>query len=227
MSHFQNRVLQLLDPSQLEALGSLELVGLPVGSAVEFAGEPTVHVHFIESGVASMIGVGSGREVEVAMIGSEGIIGLGLVYGDSHNVFPTVIQIEASAYRIAAGQFLKSMDSSPELRRVMLRAARAFSIQVKESTLASSRHNLDERLARWLLMMQDRCGRTLEVTHDLTADMLGVRRSGVTLSMQALEGRGLITNRRKRIAIVDRAGLIEAANGAYGFASEQYHRLVG
>jgi len=119
------------------------------------------------------------------------------------------------------------MERHDEIRRAFLRYARAFSIQVATTALANGRARLDERLARWLLMVQDRSGTTFPITHEFISVMLGVRRPGVTLAIQILEGNGLIEARRGVVTIVDRDGLIKLSNGAYGVAEKHYERLLG
>jgi CRP-like cAMP-binding protein len=111
--------------------------------------------------------------------------------------------------------------------RTNRRYARAFSIQVATTALANGRSKLDERLARWLLMVSDRVGTTFPITHEFISLMLGVRRPGVTLAIQILEGKGMIRASRGSVTILDRHGLIGLANGSYGFAEAHYARLLG
>jgi CRP-like cAMP-binding protein len=137
------------------------------------------------------------------------------------------MQSEGSAYRFNFETVSRAIDERAPLRRLMLRYARSFTIQVAATALANGRSKLDERLCRWLLMVSDRVGPRFPITHEFIALMLAVRRSGVTLALQILEGEGLIRAGRGIITIIDRDGLIEGSNGAYGFAEREYERLMG
>ena len=109
---------------------------------------------------------------------------------------------------------------------MLLCYTRAFSVQVATTAVANGHGTLEARLYRWLLMVGDRLGQSFAVTHQFLALMLGVRRSGVTLAIQILEGRGLIKATRGNVTIIDRPGLIEHAAGTYGFAEAEYDRLL-
>jgi CRP-like cAMP-binding protein len=153
--------------------------------------------------------------------------GLGHVYGDDRTPFLTFMQIEGSATRFSVEDFRRATDNSPKLRTLFLSYARSFAIQVSTTAVANGRSTLEQRLARWLLMVGDRLGNNFQITHEFIAVMLAVRRPGVTLAIQALEGKGLIKARRGAMHIVDRAGLIGAAGGGYGLAEKEQERLLG
>jgi CRP-like cAMP-binding protein len=222
----QNRLLRSLDLRAIEALAP-ELVMISMRQPLDSAAE-SGRVYFIESGVASVIAdVDSKLAVELGIVGREGMIGLSVVYGDSENPYQTIMQVEGSAMVVAAERLSAIIDERREVRNVMLHFARAFSIQVASTALANGRSKLDERLARWLLMVSDRVGSTFPITHEFISIMLGVRRSGVTLAIQILEGKGYIKATRGSISLLDRPALVQAANGAYGFAERHYARLLG
>jgi len=224
---YNNRLLQLMSHDDRAALGTLERIMLPMKQRIDGA-EDAKFVYFIEAGVASVIADVDGKmAVELGIVGPEGMVGLGAVYGDSVDPFQTVMQVEGSAIRADAESVRRAVAERLELRAVLLKFARAFSIQVSTTALANGRSKLDERLARWLLMVADRAGPTFSITHEFISVMLGVRRSGVTLAIQILEGKHFIRATRGSIAILDRAGLTAAANGAYGFAEQHYARLLG
>ena len=129
------------------------------------------------------------------------------------------------AWRLPAVALRPLIDARPGLQQVLWRYAHAFIEQACQTALSN---RLDERLARWLLMARDRFdGDDLEITHELLAVMLGVRRCGVTEALQTLQGRRLIAARRGRIRIVDPSGLATLADGSYGVAEAAYERLVG
>ena len=222
----QNRLLQLLSRQAIDML-SPQLVTLAMRQHLDGEAE-SGKVYFIETGVASVIADTNGNmAVELGIVGREGMIGLSVVYGDDQNPYQTIMQVEGSAMLVEAERLRRAIDDQPEVRALTLRFARAFSIQVAATALANGRAKLDERLARWLLMVSDRAGPHFAITHEFISVMLGVRRSGVTLAIQILEGKGLIRASRGSVSVLDREGLIAAANGAYGFAERHYARLLG
>jgi CRP-like cAMP-binding protein len=217
----------MLSAEALAALGPLERVTLPMRMRLDLS-DAAGSVFFMEEGVASVIADIEGKmAVELGIVGNEGLIGLNVVYGDDADPFLVVIQVEGNALRADADRVRDAMAGMDEVRRILLRYARSFSIQVATTALANGRAKLDERLARWLLMVGDRAGTTFPITHEFISVMLGVRRPGVTLAVQILEGNGLIRATRGAITIIDRRGLIELANGAYGFAEMHHERLLG
>lgn len=223
-----NHLLLSLSADQLALLGPLERVELELRRPLERADLPVEFAYFLESGIASIVlRPPNHREMEVGIVGREGTSGLSIIYGDHRSPFDTFMQIAGHAQRAEAGRVRDAMTVDHELHAALLRFARAFSIQVATTAFANGRAKLEERLARWLLMVGDRVGRRLDITHEFLAMMLAVRRSGVTLAVQILEGRGLIRARRGTISIEDREGLIEAANGSYGLAEREYERLLG
>jgi CRP-like cAMP-binding protein len=223
---FQNRLLTRLSPGDLSLLGPLEHVELPLRQTLEPAGAPVEFVYFIEEGVASVVAQAAGqREIEVGLIGSEGMTGVALLNGDDQSPFETFIQVEGTGYRLTADRLMRAITTSDELRVTLTRYARVFHLQVAATSVSNGNSKLEERLARWLLMVGDRAGASFHITHAFLATMLAVRRSGVTLSLQVLEGRGLIRSARGNVTILDRAGLVEAANGAYGLAEREEARL--
>jgi CRP-like cAMP-binding protein len=225
---FANLLLQRLSEEDRASLGEPELVTLPLRQSLHAADGAISHVYFIEQGIASVVANVEGKmAVELGLIGPEGMAGLGAVYGDRGSPFHVFMQSEGAAYRFDFEKVAGALDRRPALRKLLLRYARTFAIQVATTALANGRSKLDERLCRWLLMVSDRVGNHFSITHEFIALMLAVRRSGVTLALQILEGEGLIRATRGHVSILDRDGLIEHANGAYGFAEREYERLMG
>jgi CRP-like cAMP-binding protein len=225
-SPFRNRLLTRLSPGDLSLLGPLEHVELSLRQTLEPADAPIEFVYFIEEGVASVVSQTLGqREIEVGLIGSEGMTGVALLTGDDQSPFETFIQVEGTGYRLTADRLMRAITTSDELRVTLTRYARVFHLQVAATSVSNGNSKLEERLARWLLMVADRTGNSFHITHAFLATMLAVRRSGVTLSLQVLEGRGLIRSARGNVTILDRAGLVEASKGAYGLAEREEARL--
>ncbi len=225
---FRNRLLRGLSEDARNRLGAMEPIELALRDRLETAGEPIRFAYFLETGLASIVGeVPGAGAIEVGMVGSEGMTALALVEHDMQSPFDTFMQVQGGGHRIEAARLTDALRESPEIRRLFVLYARSFSIQVAATAMANGKSKLEARPARWLLMVADRVGRTFNVTHEFLALMLAVRRSGVTLAMQLLEGRGLIRSTRGTVTIIDRPALIEHANGAYGFAEREYERLLG
>jgi CRP-like cAMP-binding protein len=224
---FQNRLLTLMGPDAVARLGDAPVVALAMRQRLD---EPDNggFVYFLEDGVTSVIADWDSRmAVELGIIGREGMVGLGVVYEDTESPYRMIVQVPGSAVRVEVGKLQALLDDDGAARSVLLRFARAFSIQVASTALANGRSKLDERLARWLVMVGDRAGKTFAITHEFISVMLGVRRSGVTTAVQLLESQDLIRATRGSITLLDRKGLIRVANGAYGFAERHYERLLG
>jgi len=224
----RNQLLLRLVAGDLALLGPLERVSLKLRQSLEVANATNDFVYFMEDGVASVVSeVSDTYATEIGIIGREGMTGLGFVYGDHETPFETFMQIEGSALRCRASELRKAMADSPPVRVLLLTYARAFSIQVGVTAVVNGRSKLEERLARWLLMVEDRMGASFSITHEFMSVMLAVRRSGVTLAVQSLEGKGLLRASRGAVHIVDRDGLIDAAARSYGLAEREYDRLLG
>ncbi len=213
-----NFILKRLSESDFGLLQPhLETIRLPVHKALEARNRKIRTIYFMESGFASVVANGSTRpSIEVGLIGREGMSGLAVVLGADRPAHETYIQAAGSGLCLAADSLRGAIDKSPSLHRELLKAAYAFQTQVTQTALANGRSKIEERLARWLLMADDRIdGDELPLTHEFLSLMLGVQRSGVTLAVQALEADGLIAARRGRISILKRAKLEKKSNGTY------------
>lgn len=192
--------------------------------------ERIAHVHFLEGGIASIVSLSAeGNPTEVGIFGREGVSGTALLLGADRSPHETFIQVNNShALRIDAVTFVKAVESSPTLHRLLLRFVQTLFIQTSQSTVANARHRIQARLARWLLMCRDRVdGDEIALTHDFIAIMVGAQRSGVTIALHALEGAGMIRSARGRVTILRRDKLEELAGDSYGRAEAEYHRLIG
>lgn len=223
-----NLLLLGLLPEDRALLGPLELVDLELRQKLEHAGTALERVYLPETALVSVVShIEGSKDVEVGIIGREGMTGLALVQGDSQSPFECYVQVAGRARMLEAARLMDAVAASPTLKALLLLHGRAFNLQVASTTVANGSHRLEERLARWLLMVGDRLGDSFEITHEFLSLMLAVRRSGVTLGLQVLEGRGLIHSTRGRVVIVDREGLILATRGCYGMAERESERLVG
>ena len=213
-----NRILSSLSKEDANLLvPALQQVNLPLRKQLESRNRRIDYVYFIDHGIASVVADGSGRGgIELGIIGREGVTGLAVLMGADRSPHETYMQVAGAGRRVSAGSLRELMSQSKSLHSVLLRHGYAFTVQLAQTALANGRHKLEERLARWLLMAHDRVdGDELPLTHEFLALMLGVRRSGVTVALKILEREGMVKARRGGVAIIDRDGLKECANGAY------------
>ncbi|WP_027059857.1 Crp/Fnr family transcriptional regulator [Mesorhizobium loti] len=228
--NYRNQLLLHMSADDLALLEPhMQRCELPLRMMLVIPNVPIEAVYFIEQGIGSIVAsTPSGHEAEVGFVGFEGMTGAPLVMGDDRSAHACYVQLEGQAIRIDAAPFNAALTESPSLRLFLLRFVNALQTQTGCTALVNARLKLEERLARWLLMCDDRVpGESLAITHEFLAIMLGVRRPGVTVALQLLEGRALIRSRRGEIVIRDRAGLLELANGGYGEPEAEYARLIG
>ncbi|MDB5529791.1 MAG: cyclic nucleotide-binding protein [Devosia sp.] len=219
-----------MDPEDFALIGSLlEPVQLEAKTVLERPGEPISFVYFPDEGMLSVISrFETSRDVEVGVVGREGMSGTPLLLNDGRSTYATNVQVSGYAQRLPADVLTEALRTSRRLHDHLLRFVRAAEIQTASTASANGRAKLEERLARWLLMTHDRLSSDrLDVTHELLATMLACRRPGVTVTLHLIEGKGLIRSNRGHIIILDREGLEQAANGSYGLAESEYTRLLG
>lgn len=227
-SRYENGLLSRLSDADLALLGPMERVELAPHNALEVANRSVESIYFIERGFASVVADDAdGGIIEVGLIGPEGMTGLAVVHGVEKTPFSTFVQGGGTAVRVDPDHLRAALADSPSLHQLFMRYAQAFAVQVASTASANGRLLLEQRVARWLLMVGDRLGESFQITHEFLAVMLAVRRAGVTRALQDLEARGLIRTMRGVVAIVDRVGLAEFTNGAYGLAEKEYDNLVG
>jgi CRP-like cAMP-binding protein len=231
MDSVQNGLLAAMSREDFALLKpKLEPLTLKTKQMLEPADKPIKHNYFIASGLASVIAIGkNGYRLEVGIIGREGMTGLPVVLGNDRSPNETFIQVEGTGARISADDLRRAMRKSESLTRVLLNFVNAFLIQTSHTALSNGTASIEQRLARWLLMAQDRLdGKEVPLTHEFLSLMLGVRRAGVTGALNQLDRKGVIRLSRGRIEIVDRKGLINCANGTYGIpeAMARRHGLV-
>jgi len=213
-----NRVLSRLSRSDFTLLEPhLEPVDLPALKPLETGNSRIDAVYFIDRGFASVVANGPGkRDIEVGLIGREGMTGLAIVLGHDRSRHDTYIQAAGAGHCMSASKLRQAIVKSASLHQSLLHCVRAFLSQTTETALANGRSKDAERLARWLLMADDRVdGHELPLTHKLLGIMLGVQRPAVTVAIRTLERRGLIEAGVRLIAILDRKGLMKFSNGAY------------
>ncbi len=226
----RNHILSTLAAPDAALLAPhLEPLELPRRFVLEAPNKPIGHVYFLDDGIASVVAaVPHGQEIEVGIIGRDGVTGHPVIAGTNRWANSTFIQVEGRGLRIGSDRLRDEMRGSRSLQAALLVFIQAFVIQASHTALANGRAKLDARLARWLLMAHDRVeGDQLPLTHEFLAVMLGVQRPGVTLALKKLEEEGLIETRRNNIVIEDRAGLVLLAQGFYGIPEAEQARLTG
>jgi CRP-like cAMP-binding protein len=234
MAHVQqsaarNRLLKAMSTGDFARLQPhLELVDLQAGQTLTKPNARTEHFHFMETGLASITTEGANGRIEVGIVGREGVVGATPVLLGSDRVpYDHFVQMPGSALRIRAEIVSAAVDESPSLRKLLLRYILTEIVQVRQTAFINATLEIEARLARWLLMCHDRGdGDELLLKHEFLSMMLGVRRSGVTLAMQQLEGAGRIRARRGRVTVLSRELLEEMADGGYGTPEAEYARLI-
>ncbi|MGX9981764.1 Crp/Fnr family transcriptional regulator [Methylobacterium fujisawaense] len=223
-----NRLLAALANEDYAALvSSLEPVTLNPGATLIEAHSTIEHVYFPESGIASMIANTHDGRIEIGMIGREGLVGLPAVLGTDRTPFSYMVQGTGKAHRIATLALRAVIAERPAILRALCLYAVAMSVQTAQTTYAYASFDIKARLARRILMTQDRAdGETLLLTHEFLSTMLGSRRPSVTVAMQMLEGVGAIRAKRGRITVLDRDKLRDLAGDSYQVAEDEYERLM-
>jgi CRP-like cAMP-binding protein len=209
LSQLSRQDLQLLQPH-------LSAIELPVRKQLATRGKRIDDVYFVETGIASVVGASAGKQIEIGIIGPEGMTGLGVVMGNDRAPHDTFMQVGGKGLRISATKLREADEQSRALHRTILSYAHTFLVQTAQTALGNGLNKIEERLARWLLMAADRLGSDeLPLTHEFLAIMLGTQRPGVTIALHELERGGLILTQRGRITITDRKALEKGSNGLY------------
>jgi CRP-like cAMP-binding protein len=225
----RNHLLAALPRGDLDLLlPHLESLDVEVRHSMEERAKPIRHIYFMEEGIASVVATaGDGKEVEVGLIGREGMTGMFVLMGNHQSPHQTYIQVRGRAQRMPVANFREAMEASGTLRSLLLRYVQAFTIQTTHTAIANARASVEQRLARWVLMAHDRVeGDELPLTHEFLSLMLAVRRPGVTVAVNELEGRGLLQANRGHLRIQDRKGIEKVAGGYYGVPEAELRRLM-
>jgi CRP-like cAMP-binding protein len=214
----KNHLLTSLSAADFALIGpDLDPVSLPKHRVLVTPDQTIEAVYFVERGLASTVAESDTPEaMEVAVIGRDGMTGHCVALGALRSPHKTFMQVEGDGLRLARGALEKAMARSPTLHGVLLQYVDRVMSDMAESVVSAGRYSVQERLARWLLMCQDRLQDDhLPLTHDFLALMLGVRRPGVTVALHTLEGEHAIRSDRADVIILDRARLEILAGGAY------------
>jgi CRP-like cAMP-binding protein len=216
---YANEVLSRLPAQELALLEeSLEFLPLPRRALLYDAGKPIEYVHFVETGIASILSVlADGSGVETATIGREGMIGSAIFHGVDRTAEQAMMQVPGTGYRLKSGTFRRLLPRLPGLNALLHRYSVYLFTFTAQNSGCNRRHSIEQRLSRWLLIVQDRMAADeFELTHDFMSQMLGVRRASVTDALSELERRNLIRTRRGFVTIADRGGMESIACECYG-----------
>ncbi len=225
---YKNRVLALLPPPDIRSLSPhLEPITFKMKQSLHEPGEAIETVYFPEDAVASVvITMENGSTVEVGLVGRDGVVGLPAVIGSGRATNRTFIQLPGSGFSVKAKILRQLAESSAELRSCLQLAIQGYLAQTAQTAACNRVHELEERMARWLLMCSDRLQSDhIPITHEFLAMMLGTRRSSVSIAAGILHKSGLIAYARGSVTIQDREGLANAACECYQSVYEEYVRL--
>ena len=225
----QNHLLAALPPDDYERLlPDLESVRLPLGWTVHSAGDREDYLYFITAGIVSRFYVTeSGASAEFAVTGSEGVSGVASFLGGESTPSQAVVLSAGYAYRLAADLLKNEFEHNSPLPRLLLRYTQALIAQTGQSAVCNRHHSLDQRLCRLILSSLDRLpSNELTMTQELIANLLGVRREGVTEAARKLQKAGLIHYSRGHIAVLDRARLEAQVCECYAVVRREYVRLL-
>jgi CRP-like cAMP-binding protein len=219
-----NALLMRAEPAEsAEIVRSAEFVRLKLHQILHEAGEVIKSVYFPNDGLISILSVQpDGKSVEVGLTGKEGFVGIPVVFCFRTGATTVVTQCDGTAYRIDAAVLRNLLPKAPRFHASLQRYAMILTAQAVQIAACNRLHGLEERLSRWLLMGHDRIGNmTMPLTQEFLAQMLGTRRSSVSLAASLLQKRGAITYKRGNVTIVDRNRLEETACNCYGIIQQQ------
>ena len=224
-----NRLLAVLPEQELKRwLPELELIDLPLGHVLYESAATEKNVYFPTTAIVSLLYVmENGDSAEIAVVGNEGIVGISLFMGGNSTPSRAVVQSAGKGFRLPAKIMKDDFDRAGPITHLLLRYTQALITQMSQTAVCNRHHSLDQQLCRWLLLSLDRLrGTELIMTQELIANMLGVRREGVTEGAVKLQRAGLIRYARGRISILDRKGLEGRVCECYAVVKGEYDRLL-
>jgi CRP-like cAMP-binding protein len=209
-------------------LSQLESVDLPLGKVLYESGGKLTHVYFPTTSIVSLLYVmENGASAEIAVVGNEGIVGISLFMGGESTPSRAVVQSAGEGLRLKANILMQEFNRAGPMLHLLLRYTQALITQMAQTAVCNRHHSLDQQLCRWLLLSLDRLhSNRLVMTQELIANMLGVRREGVTEAAGDLHRAGLIDYQRGRITVLDRPGLERRTCECYAVVKKEYDRLL-
>jgi CRP-like cAMP-binding protein len=209
-------------------LPQLELVDMPLGQVLYESGRVLSHVYFPTTAIVSLLYVmEDGASAEIAVVGFDGVVGISLFMGGESTPSRAVVQSAGQGFRLRSQVIKEEFNRSMAVMHLLLRYTQALITQMAQTAVCNRHHSLDQQLCRWLLLSLDRLqGNELVMTQELIANMLGVRREGVTQAALNLQKAGLIRYSRGHISVLDRAGLEQRTCECYAVVKHEYDRLL-
>jgi CRP-like cAMP-binding protein len=224
----QNHILDALPKLERERLfPHLKLVPLPLGMVVYESGATLRHIYFPTNAIVSLLYVmQDGASAEIAVVGNEGVVGVSLFMGGETTPSRAIVQSAGHAYRLTGARLKQEFNRHGELLHILLRYTQSLLTQMSQTAVCNRHHSLDQQLCRWLLLSLDRLsGNRLDMTQELIANMLGVRREGVTDAAGKLQKLGAIRYSRGKITVLDRPQLERLSCECYGVVKRESDRL--
>ena len=225
----QNLLLDALQNAEFDRLSpNLELVEMPLGKVLYESGGMLEHVYFPTNSIISLLYVmENGSSAEIAVVGNEGILGISLFMGGETTSSRAIVQSAGYAYRLAAQLLKDEFNRGGSVQRLLLRYTQALITQMAQTAVCNRHHSIEQQLCRWLLLSLDRLASDeLSMTQELIANMLGVRREGVTDAAGKLQRDGLINYCRGRITVLDRPNLEKRSCECYQVVKAEFDRLL-
>jgi CRP-like cAMP-binding protein len=225
----QNYLLAALSVEERERVyPQLQLVAMPLGKVLYESGDVLRHVYFPTDSIISLLYVlADGASAEISVVGNEGLIGIALFMGGETTPSRAIVQSAGYAYRLIGQHIKEEFHRSGDMQLLLLRYTQALITQMAQTAVCNRHHSVDQQLCRWLLLSLDRLSSNqLNMTQELIANMLGVRREGVTEAAGNLHAAGLIDYRRGRITVLDRPGMERRTCECYAVVKKEYARLL-
>jgi CRP-like cAMP-binding protein len=225
----QNHLLSAFSPAERRKIyPHLQLVPMPLGKVLYESGDVMRHVYFPTDSIVSMLYVlADGASAEISVVGNEGLIGIALFMGGETTPSRAIVQSAGFAYRLNGQQLKDEFHRSGELQLLLLRYTQALITQMAQTAVCNRHHSVDQQLCRWLLLSLDRlASNELIMTQELIANMLGVRREGVTEAAGKLDKLGVIRYARGRITVLDRPKLEQLCCECYAVVKKESDRLL-
>ena len=224
-----NQLLCMLPDAEWQRLRpQLEGVEMRLGQVLYESGSTLSHVYFPTTSIVSLLYVmEDGASAEIAVVGNEGVVGISIFMGGESTTSRAVVQSAGEGFRLRAQAIKEEFNRAGPSLHLLLRYTQALITQMAQTAVCNRHHSVDQQLCRWLLLSLDRLqGSELVMTQELIANMLGVRREGVTESALKLQGAGLIRYARGRISVLDRPGLEQRSCECYAVVKKEYDRLL-
>src|ERR1700733_4400835 len=225
----QNHILDALPPAERERLfPHLKLVSLPLGKVLYESGDRLQHIYFPTDSIISLLYVlEDGASAEIAVVGNDGAIGVALFMGGETTTNRAIVQSSGFAYKLTGARLKREFNRHGEALNILLRYTQALITQMAQTAVCNRHHSVDQQLCRWLLLSLDRLSSSqLNMTQELIANMLGVRREGVTEAAGKLQKLGVIVYSRGQIEVLDRGALERLCCECYAVVKKETDRLL-